>query len=195
MFIKETPTLLGDFCVISCMKRLWVIFFVVPIIAQVDGVPLKLTKGTQIVKVNPGDEVVVRLYKENILNLKIYPNRNLKSSIYKTINFEEGFFMTNNTKFLFSEIYSIAPVSRGNMAIKNGIRGFKTGAFGCSSVALLGGLVNDIKPLNPLALGVMVGISSSIVLFLEGFIKGYFYPNISKEYIISKNKWIIKPQQ
>ena len=25
MFVKETPTLLGDFCVISCMKRLWLI--------------------------------------------------------------------------------------------------------------------------------------------------------------------------
>ncbi len=28
MFIKETPTLLGDFCVISCMKRLWLILSV-----------------------------------------------------------------------------------------------------------------------------------------------------------------------
>ena len=34
MFIKETPTLLGDFCVISSMKRLWVILFVLPLFAQ-----------------------------------------------------------------------------------------------------------------------------------------------------------------
>ena len=29
MFIKETPTLLGDFCVISCMKRLWAILTII----------------------------------------------------------------------------------------------------------------------------------------------------------------------
>ena len=34
MFIKETPKLLGNFCVIFCMKRLWVILFVLPLFAQ-----------------------------------------------------------------------------------------------------------------------------------------------------------------
>ena len=46
------------------MKRLCLIFFIVPIIAQVGGVTFKLTRGTEIVKINPGDEVVVRLYKK-----------------------------------------------------------------------------------------------------------------------------------
>ena len=177
------------------MKYLWLILFIIPLFAQDESVPLKLKKDSQLVEFNPNDEVVIRLYRDNSFILGFFPNRNMKSSIFKTVNYEEGFLIANSTKVLFSDIYSIAHVSRGNMAIKNGIRGFKTGAFGCSSVALLGGLVNDIKPLNPLALSAMVGIVSSILLFSEGFIKGYFYPNISKEYIISKNKWIIKPQQ
>ena len=90
------------------MKRLWLILFVIPIIAQVDGVPFKLKKGAQVVKVKPGDEVVVRLYKENIFNAKIFTNRNLKSSIYKTVNFEEGIFITDNARISFSDLYSIS---------------------------------------------------------------------------------------
>ncbi|MGY8783698.1 MAG: hypothetical protein ACKVHA_09895, partial [Fidelibacterota bacterium] len=75
--------------------------------------------------------------------------------------------------------------------IKNGIRGFKAGAIGGFLVGFLGTLVNDSKPTNPLAMGVMVGTVSSILLFLDGLIRGTFYPNISDEYIIGKNKWII----
>jgi len=51
LFIKETPTLLGNFCVISYMKRLWLILFVISYVwgqaytCQYDG--NKLTKTLQ----------------------------------------------------------------------------------------------------------------------------------------------------
>ena len=173
------------------MKRLWLILFVLTVAAQDESETLKLKKDSQVVEFNSNDEVVIRLYKKSPLNIKVFPNRNLKSSIFKTVNFEEGFLLTNNAKILFYDIYSIAHVSSGNIAIKNGIRGFKAGAIGGFLVGFLGTLVNDSKPTNPLAMGVMVGTVSSILLFLDGLIRGTFYPNISDEYIIGKNKWII----
>jgi hypothetical protein len=173
------------------MKHLWVILFVLTVSAQDESKTLKLKKDSQVVEFNSNDEVVIRLYKKSPLNIKVFLNRNLKSSIFKTVNFEEGFILTNNAKILFYDIYSIAHVSSGNIAIKNGIRGFKAGAIGGFLVGFLGTLVNDSKPTNPLAMGVMVGTVSSILLFLDGLIRGTFYPNISDEYIIGKNKWII----
>ena len=142
------------FFVIFCMKRLWLILFVVPIIAQVDGVPFKLKKGAQVVKVKPGDEVVVRLYKENIFNAKIFPNRNLKSSIYKTVNFEEGIFITDNARISFSDLYSISHVTDGTMTIKNGKRGCMYGGVGSVLLSFFSALVNDKgPPMNPFAFG------------------------------------------
>ena len=136
------------------MKRLWLILFVVPIIAQVDGVPFKLKKGAQVVKVKPGDEVVVRLYKENIFNAKIFPNRNLKSSIYKTVNFEEGIFITDNARISFSDLYSISHVTDGTMTIKNGKRGCMYGGVGGVLLGFFSALVNDKGlPMNPFAFG------------------------------------------
>ena len=119
------------------------------------------------------------------------PDRNLKSTIFKNVDYNEKFILTENRKILFNEIYSIAHVSNGNIAMKNGIRGFKTGAIAGFSIGFLGTLINDSGPTNPLATGVMVGAVSSFVLFFEGLIRGYFHSNISKEYIIGNKKWII----
>ena len=178
------------------MKLLCLIFFIVPIIAQVGGVTFKLTRGTEIVKVNPGDEVVVRLYKKNILNLKIFPNSNLKSSIYKTINFEEGTFIIDNERILLNNLYSISHVISGNRALKNGKKGFFYGLVGGCLLGFSSALLSDDGPLmNPFAFGIILGTVGSVGLGIGGTLKGSFYPNISKEYIISKNKWIIKPQQ
>ena len=161
------------------MKRLWLILFVIPIIAQVDGVPFKLKKGAQVVKVKPGDEVVVRLYKENIFNAKIFPNRNLKSSIYKTVNFEEGIFITDNARISFSDLYSISHVTDGTMTIKNGKRGCMYGGVGGVLLGFFSALVNDKgPPMNPFVFGVILGSAGSIILGLEGVVKGAFYPNI-----------------
>ena len=110
---------------------------------------------------------------------------------FKKVNYEERFILTENGKVLFSDIYSIAHVSNGNIAIKNGIRGLKAGVVGGFSIGFLGTLINNSGPTNPLAVGVMVGTVSSFVLFFEGLIRGYFYSNISKEYIIGDKKWII----
>ena len=49
--------------------------------------------------------------------------------------------------------------------------------------------------MNPFAFGIILGTVGSVGLGIGGTLKGSFYPNISKEYIISKNKWIIKLQQ
>ena len=174
------------------MKRLWLILFVVPIIAQVDGVPFKLKKGAQVVKVKPGDEVVVRLYKENIFNVKIFPNRNLKSSIYKTVNFEEGIFITDNTRISFSDLYSISQVTDGTMALKNGKRGFIYGGVGGVFLGFFSALINDEgPPMSPFAFGVILGSVGSVILGLEGVIKGAFYPNILEEFVIGQGKWEI----
>ena len=190
---KETAThIVMLFFVIFCMKRLWLILFVVPIIAQVDGVPFKLKKGAQVVKVKPGDEVVVRLYKENIFNAKIFPNRNLKSSIYKTVNFEEGIFITDNARISFSDLYSISHITDGTMTIKNGKRGFMYGGVGGVLLGFFSALVNDKgPPMNPFAFGVILGSAGSVILGLEGVVKGAFYPNILEELVIGQGNWKI----
>jgi len=174
------------------MKRLWLILFVVPIIAQVDGVPFKLKKGAQVVKVKPGDEIVVRIYKGNIFNAKIFPNRNLKSSIYKTVDFEEGIFITDNARISFSDLYSISHITDGTMAIKNGKRGFMYGGVGGVLLGFFSALVNDKgPPMNPFAFGVILGSAGSVILGLEGVVKGAFYPNILEELVIGQGNWKI----
>ena len=174
------------------IKRLWLILFVAPIIAQVDGVPFKLKKGAQVVTVKPGDEVVVRLYKENIFNAKIFPNRNLKSSIYKTVNFEEGIFITDNARISFSDLYSISHITDGTMTIKNGKRGFMYGGVGGVLLGFFSALVNDKgPPMNPFAFGVILGSAGSVILGLEGVVKGAFYPNILEELVIGQGNWKI----
>ena len=173
------------------MKRLCIILFLLPLFAQERDLNLTLENDSEVVYFKPGDKVVIRLYKNNLLNIKLIPDRNLKSTTFKKVNYEERFLLTENGKVLFSDIYSIAHVSNGNIAIKNGIRGFKTGVIAGFSIGFLGTLINDSGPTNPLAVGVMVGTVSSFVLFFEGLIRGYFYSNISKEYIIDDKKWII----
>jgi len=149
-----------------------------------------LKKGAQVVTVKPGDEVVVRLYKENIFNAKIFPNRNLKSSIYKTVNFEEGNFITDNSRISFSDLYSISHVTDGTMAIKNGKRGFMYGGVGGVLLGFFSALVNDKgPPMNPFSFfsfGVILGSAGSVILGLEGVIKGAFYPNILEELVIGQ---------
>ena len=173
------------------MKHFWIILFLFPLFAQNDNIKFILKNDSEIIGFKPEDKVVIRLYKKNLLNIKLIPDRNLKSTTFKKVNYEERFILTENGKVLFSDISSIAHVSNGNIAIKNGIRGFKTGAIAGFSIGFLGTLINDSGPTNPLAVGVMVGTVSSFVLFFEGLIRGYFYSNISKEYIIDDKKWII----
>ena len=174
------------------MKRLLLILFVIPICAQVEGLPLKLKKGSRVVEFNSGDEVVVRLYKNNIFNFKIFPNRNLKSSIYKTVNFEKGIFITDNTRISFSDLYSISQVTDGTMALKNGKRGFIYGGIGGVFLGFLSALINDEgPPMSPFAFGVILGSVGSVILGLEGVIKGTFYPDILEEYVIDQGKWEI----
>ena len=173
------------------MKLYISILFLLPLFAQENGLTLTLENNSEVVEFDSGDKVVIRLYKKNPLNIKLIPDRNLKSTIFKNVDYEEKFILTKNRKILFSDIYSIAHVSTGNIAIKNGIRGFKAGVVGGFSIGFLGTLINDSGPTNPLAVGVMVGTVSSFVLFFEGLIRGYFYSNISKDYIIDDKKWII----
>tara|TARA_B100000427_G_scaffold210312_1_gene175302 strand:- start:118 stop:666 length:549 start_codon:yes stop_codon:yes gene_type:complete len=173
------------------MKRFISILFLLPVFAQERDLNLTLENDSEVVYFKPEDKVVIRLYKKNILNIKLIPDRNLESTIFKNVDYEEKFILTKNRKILFSDIYSIAHVSNGNIAIKNGIRGLKAGVVGGFSIGFLGTLINNSGPTNPLAVGVMVGTVSSFVLFFEGLIRGYFYSNISKEYIIGDKKWII----
>ena len=173
------------------MKRFISILFLLPVFAQERDLNLTLENDSEVVYFKPEDKVVIRLYKKNILDIKLIPDRNLKSTIFKNVDYNEKFILTENRKILFNEIYSIAHVSNGNIAMKNGIRGFKTGAIAGFSIGFLGTLINDSGPTNPLATGVMVGAVSSFVLFFEGLIRWYFHSNISKEYIIGNKKWII----
>ena len=173
------------------MKLYISILFLLPLFAQENGLTLTLENNSEVVEFDSGDKVVIRLYKKNPLNIKLIPDRNLKSTIFKNVNYEEAFILADNRKILFTEIYSIAHVNNGNIAIKNGIRGFRAGAIGGFSIGFLGTLINGSKPTNPLAIGAMVGTVTSFVLFFEGLIKGAFHSNISKECIIGKKKWVI----
>ena len=129
----------------------------------------------------------MRLYKENIFNAKIFPNRNLKSSIYKTVNFEEGIFITDNARISFSDLYSISHVTDGTMTIKNGKRGCMYGGVGGVLLGFFSALVNDKgPPMNPFSFGVILGSAGSVILGLESVIKGAFYPNILEELVIGQ---------
>ena len=78
------------------------------------------------------------------------------------------------------------------MTIKNGKRGFIYGGVGGVLLGFFSALVNDKgPPMNPFSFGVILGSAGSIILGLEGVVKGAFYPNILEELVIGQGNWKI----
>ena len=64
------------------MKRFISILFLLPVFAQERDLNLTLENDSEVVDFKPEDKVVIRLYKKNILNIKLIPDRNMESTIF-----------------------------------------------------------------------------------------------------------------